>query len=200
MWSYFIPTAPDPSTQAALEAIYTAGGNYSVRNVIEAILKHPDFYEGAPMVKPPIVYLASLLRASGTYIDDEAWVWLADDAGQRLFYPPNVSGWDDDRWLDTTTMRARWLLATVVQDDVAPDVWNASYDAAEEGPVALDSALGAWDYPPLRSEHHTELLSFANNAWAPLVSLASWQNEPYRISRQNALRQLISVCPDMQLA
>ena len=25
-------------------------------------------------------------------------------AGQRLFYPPNVSGWDDTRWLDTSTL------------------------------------------------------------------------------------------------
>ena len=25
--------------------------------------------------------------------------------GQRLFHPPNVAGWDDDRWLDTSTLR-----------------------------------------------------------------------------------------------
>ena len=32
-------------------------------------------------------------------------------AGQQLFYPPNVSGWDETRWLDTSTFRARWLIA-----------------------------------------------------------------------------------------
>ena len=36
------------------------------------------------------------------------WVWLSDGAGQRLYYPPDVSGWDDKRWLDTNTIRGRW--------------------------------------------------------------------------------------------
>ena len=81
---------------------------------------HPDFYLGPPMVKPPVVYLASLLRASGSYVDDESWIWLSDDAGQRLFYPPNVSGWDDNRWLDTSRMRARWLLVTDALDEHLP--------------------------------------------------------------------------------
>ena len=60
------------------------------------------------MVKPPIVYLAGILRALGRGIDNEAWVWLSDDMGQMLFWPPNVAGWDDNRWLDTSRMRARW--------------------------------------------------------------------------------------------
>ena len=29
---------------------------------------------------------------------------VATGAGQHLFYPPNVSGWDDTRWLDTATV------------------------------------------------------------------------------------------------
>jgi len=131
-------------------------------------------------------------------VDREEWVWLASNAGQRLFYPPNVSGWDDNRWLDTNTMRARWQLATAVQDDTAVDVWNDAYDAAEQPEPAFDSALEAWDYPPLRSEHHTELLGYANNAWA--TPPPSWGQDNYRAARQNALRQLIATSPDMQLA
>ena len=197
LWSYFVPTPPHASTQAALESIYLSG-NYAVRPVIQAILKHPDLYRGAPMVKPPIVYLASLMRASGVYVDREEWVWLSTNAGQRLFYPPNVSGWDDERWLDTNTMRARWLIATAVQDDTAIDVWDDPYDGAEQPLAAFDSALEAWDYPPLRQEQHGELLDYANNAWA--TAPPSWGQDNYRAARQNALRQLIATCPDMQLA
>ena len=43
-----------------------------------------------------------------------AWSWLCDQAGQMLFEPPNVSGWDDTRWLDTATFRARWHMATEI--------------------------------------------------------------------------------------
>ena len=95
--------------RARWSRIYTSN-SYAIRPVLEAILMHPDFYEGPPMVKPPIVYLASLMRATGTFIHDEQWIWLSQDAGQQLFYPPNVAGWDDNRWLDTNTLRGRWLL------------------------------------------------------------------------------------------
>ena len=64
------------------------------------------------MVKPPAVYVAGLLRALKRGIDTEAWTWLMSLAGQELFYPPNVAGWDDSRWLDTATFRARWMIAT----------------------------------------------------------------------------------------
>ena len=73
LWSYFIPTPPSADTQAALESLYTSN-NYAIRPVLEAILMHPDFYLGPPMVKPPVVYVAGLLRALGRGIDTEAWV------------------------------------------------------------------------------------------------------------------------------
>ena len=41
-------------------------------------------------------------------------MWLSDMMRQRLFVPPNVAGWEDDRWLDTGTWRARWLTASYV--------------------------------------------------------------------------------------
>jgi hypothetical protein len=46
LWSYFIPSPPSASTQAALEALYVASG-YSIGQVVEAILLHPDLYTGA---------------------------------------------------------------------------------------------------------------------------------------------------------
>ena len=70
--------------------------HYAVRPVVEAILKHPQLYYGPRMVKPPVVYLAGMLRARRRGIDTEAWTWLSNQAGQQLFYPPNVAGWDDD--------------------------------------------------------------------------------------------------------
>jgi Protein of unknown function (DUF1800) len=197
LWSYFIPQAPSADTLSALESIYTSN-SYAIRPVLEAILMHPDFYEGPAMVKPPIVYLASLMRATGTFIHDEQWIWYADMSGQRLFYPPNVAGWDDNRWLDTNTLRGRWVLADGVRDDHAFDPWNDDYDTDEQAEPAVDQALAVFDYPPLRKEQQNELVRFSNNAFP--VSLADWQRGPYRAMRQNALRQLIAVGPDLQLA
>jgi uncharacterized protein (DUF1800 family) len=109
LWSYFIPTAPPPATQRSLEAVYRQ--RYEIRPVVEAILMHSALYNGPRMVKPPVVYAAGLLRASGRSLAGANWAQLGALAGQRLFYPPNVAGWDDTRWLDTSTMRGRWYLA-----------------------------------------------------------------------------------------
>ena len=63
------------------------------------------------MVKPPVVYTAGLLRAHRARRSTAThWFWLSALAGQRLFYPPNVAGWDETRWLDTATFRGRWDL------------------------------------------------------------------------------------------
>jgi len=138
------------------------------------------------------------MRASGVYIHDEQWIWLSQGAGQMLFYPPNVSGWDDTRWLDTNTLRGRWGCANGVLDDHRPYPWDDSYDPDEDSEPAVDAALAVYDYPPLRKEQQNELVRFSNNAFP--VSLADWQRSPYRAMRQIALRQLIAVGPDMQLS
>ena len=62
---------------------------------------------------------------------------------------------------------------------------------------ALNSALALWGWPALRAEQQNELASFSKRAEARIV--APWQRQPYLALRQNALRQLIAVCPDMQL-
>ena len=79
---------------------------------------HPAFYTSPRMVKPPVVYNAGLLRMRGRYIDTSTW-WTLERRrpGQQLFYPPDVGGWDDTRWLDTATFRARWFIAALVQGD-----------------------------------------------------------------------------------
>jgi hypothetical protein len=196
LWSYFIPTAPSAATLSNLINLYTSG-SYAIRPVLEAILMHPDLYRGEAMVKPPAVYLAGLMRGSGVYVDREAWIWVSSDMGQQLFYPPNVSGWDDARWLDTNTMRARWDAVFNVMEDDHPDP-DGVYDETETPEAGLERALGYWDYPPLRVEQHDELLRYSANAWSG--PLASWQRSAYRALRQNALIELIAVSPDLHLS
>lgn len=196
LWSYFVPTAPSASTLASLTSIYRRSG-WRIRPVVEATLMHRDFYRGAPMVKPPVVYLAGLLRTLGRGIDTDAWVWLCYLMGQQLFRPPNVAGWEDTRWLDTSTMRARWNTVTYALEGNDFDPWDDTYATTESVDVAINSALAAWGWPALRVEHQGELIDLANRVNALLV--ADWQRGPYLAMRQNALRQLIAISPDLQL-
>jgi hypothetical protein len=196
LWSYFVPTPPSGAVRDGLVAAYRGSG-WRIRPILEAILMSPDLYQGPPMVKPPVVHLAGMLRALGRPVDTEAWAWLCDQAGQQLFWPPNVSGWDDTRWLDTSRLRARWHLVTYVLEGVSADAWQDPYSTTETPDEALARALATWGSPALRPEHHSELLEFARRS--ENLILASWQKGPYRAMRQNALLQLIGIGPDTLL-
>jgi Protein of unknown function (DUF1800) len=144
-----------------------------------------------------VVYTAGLLRRLGRPIDTTSWSWIAEMSGQRLFYPPNVAGWDDTRWLDTATWRGRWWTAQNALRPYALDPGKATqpYDAAK----LVESALAFWLDPELTQTTTAALVSFAQNALGDAKS-ASWKRKQYAVMVQNGLRQLIAVSPEMQTA
>jgi hypothetical protein len=193
LWSYFVPSPPSAATQAALEALYVSSGR-SIGQVVEAILMHPDVYLGAPMVKPPAVYNAGLLRATGQTITSEAWVWLGDMSGQMLFYPPNVSGWNDRAWLDTSSLYGRWYLANeALQVD---EQTSADYSGSTEtGAQALATAIAHIGSPALSDGTIAALQAFADLP-APVGEAGG---ASFRALRQNALRILVATSPDYEV-
>jgi uncharacterized protein (DUF1800 family) len=182
LWSYFVPTAPDQATVDGLVALYS--GRH-VLPVVEAILTHPDFYDGPRMVKPPVVLNAGLLRMRGRFVDTSTWWSLSAQAGQQLFYPPDVGGWDDTRWLDTATFRARWFIAAVVQGADTP------VDTPGDPAQIVVRALQFWGDPTLSTTTRSLLQAFA-------------QAQLKRGSRpgdvETALRRLVASSPDLQTA
>ncbi len=179
LWSYFVPTAPSKATVSGLTDLY--GSSYQIRPVVEAILQHPDVYDGPRMVKPPVVYTAGLLRALGRGVDTLLWTRLDAGAGQRLFYPPNVAGWDDTRWMDTATFRGRWFLAALAFATKTPE--NGSTDPQR----LVDRAQAALGNPSLTSETSKALLEFAKT-----------NRSSGAVVVESALRQLLAVSPDLQ--
>ncbi len=196
LWSYFVATAPDAATQHALEQLYL-GNDRRIKPVVTAILKHPALYEGPRMVKSPAVFNAGLLRRIGRGVDTTAWAWLGSMAGQQLFYPPNVAGWDDSRWLDTATWRGRWWIAQYVLRPYALDPGTATqpFDAR----ALLDGALDFWNKPALGDATRGALLTFAQAALGDAAK-TPWKRRQYAVMTQNALRHLIAVSPELQTA
>ena len=196
LWSYFIPATPRRATQRALERS-TSRAATQIRPVVEAILKHPALYDGPRMVKPPAVYTAGLLRAHRRGIDTTAWAWLGTMAGQQLFYPPNVAGWDDSRWLDTATWRGRWWIAQArrsARTRSTRDKAAQPYDATE----LVARALDFWHEP--RADRRRRSARCRRSPARALgdAGTATWKKEQYPAMTQNALRHLIAVSPDMQ--
>jgi uncharacterized protein (DUF1800 family) len=193
LWSYFIPTPPPRGTQRALQRLYVQHG-HQVKPVVAAILRHPSLYMGPRMVKSPAVYTAGLLRSLKRGIDTEAWTWLMQLAGQSLFYPPNVAGWDDTRWLDTATYWARWEIASHA---IRPHVLDSDKARLPGDATKLirraESLLGK---PTVTGQTHAALKRFARTALADADE--NWKKRAYPALIENALRQLLASSPDLQ--
>jgi uncharacterized protein (DUF1800 family) len=195
LWGYFIADPIPPGVLRALERTYVHTG-FDVRPLMEAILRHPLFYEGARMVIPPVVYCAGLLRASGNTVQTNAWAWLGEETGQRLFAPPNVAGWDYAHWLDTSRWSARFQAVNYALEKSTIDPGSKTYDIHENASQALARALAFWGNPELSATTKDELRAFSRRAQKRIT--AEWEQRPYRVMRQNALRALIATTPDWQ--
>jgi uncharacterized protein (DUF1800 family) len=183
LWSYFIPVRYDAATLHALTALY-ANGN-QIRPVVEAILKHPLFYTGPRMVKPPVVLNAGLMRMRGSTINTTAWATLAPQSGQMLFYPPDVGGWDYTRWLDTATYRGRWFIAALVQGAGRPT------DSPTDPAKLFKRAHQFWGFPTVTPQTQQLIEAFAQ-------AQLKRGNDPADV--ETAMRRLIASSPDLQTA
>jgi hypothetical protein len=134
-----------------------------------------------------------MLRAVGRGVDTTAWGWMCGTAGQMLFAPPNVAGWDDTRWLDTATFRARWSMASAICRPAALDVKTAT-DVPGEPAALVRRATAFWGDPPLSNGTRGGLEQYARAALGDAD--AAWKRDQYPVLTLNALRMLVAVTPD----
>jgi uncharacterized protein (DUF1800 family) len=199
LWGYFIPAPPDAETLTTLADAYKGSG-FQIRPIVAAILKHPLLYEGPRMAKSPVVYTAGMLRSLGDRISTEDYVWLTIQAGQLPFYPPNVSGWNDSRWLDTSTFRARWHLAgRVLRKHALHPERDAKANLPRDPDKLVDKALEFWGNPPVSAETRGMLLRYAQKVMAAAVA-DDYRQKVFPPMTLNALRHLIAASPEMQTA
>jgi hypothetical protein len=146
------------------------------------------------MVKPPVVFLAGMFRALEKPMTSAQWDSVGQWMGQRLYEPPNVSGWNDAFWLDSSTMRARSDAVSEVLlggFTIPYDDW-ATYPA-QDAEAAVTAALAHWADPPLTPSTRAALVD-----WAARCMPAAPEGADFA-QRQNALRHLVMACPDSQV-
>ncbi len=162
--------------------------------MVEAILLHPDLHAGPVLVKPPSVVAAGLLRGSAGRITTANWYWRCERAGQRLFHPPNVAGWNDRAWLDTSRFLGRWEL--VLQALEGRALTGAALGPTTETPEeAVAAAVPFWVEPTIGEATRAALLAFAAQPPPTDAGTADW-----RAQRLNALRHLVAISPDLQVS
>ena len=168
--------------------------------VVEAILMHPRLYTG-----PAAGQVADRLHGRASSRDESAvpafsGPWYTGNAGQRLFYPPNVAGWDDDAWLDTSTLYRRWQIVDQVigknlRDGTREKVPSATRTHSSRGP----RRSGASRHSPKAT------MNTLRAAAARALAAGAAAHEPSDrltapASVENVLRYLVAMAPEMQAA
>ncbi len=144
LYRFFVREGADPPADViAPLAQELRSHNYSIRHVIEIILRSQQFFGAAAYrqrIKGPVEFSAGLVRVLEVprgAINLLALAAACERQGQDLFYPPNVKGWDGGRtWLTSTTLleRGNWV------SDV---IWgNATVGILPYDPLAWAKAHG----------------------------------------------------------
>ena len=197
LWGYFVGAKIPRATARALERTYTRS-RHEIRPLVEAILRHPLFYEGPRLVIPPVVWTAGLLRGSRQTITTTSWAWIAQLTGQVLFQPPNVSGWDYAQWLDTSRWAGRLEAVNVALQKHVLDGKTYPYGITENAVEAYKHATDFWGGRPLTGLARHNLIALGRRIARGQTH--DWEQVPFRQLRQNALRVLIPMTPDWMTA
>jgi uncharacterized protein (DUF1800 family) len=162
LWGYLSPRPCPDDLLAAMVAEYRRRGT-QLAPVLRLALTHEALYadlEEPDQVKPPLVYVAGLLRSTGQGVSRPEWSWLLWTMGQAPFYPPNVSGWPTGpAWLSTATIQARYQAAALAL---------AGIDPAGDGTQGDDlaSAFSVTGWPWISASAAEALTAFASSTTA----------------------------------
>jgi uncharacterized protein (DUF1800 family) len=118
LYRFFVSDNPPPADLIVPLAQELRTHNYSIRSVVEIILRSRHFFSAAAYrqrIKGPAELSAGLARVLEVPRGGMNLLALAvacERQGQDLFYPPNVKGWDGGRtWLTSATLleRGNWV-------------------------------------------------------------------------------------------
>src|SRR5262249_20597191 len=117
LWSFFAGRGVDDYLAGELRDVYVSSGR-SIREVVRAILLHPEFYEAHTVktwVRSPVEFAVAAIRMLEGQSDFSSPANALAGMGQSLFNPSDAKGWDwGTAWLNTGSLFARASLANTL--------------------------------------------------------------------------------------
>lgn len=198
LWGYFTPEPCPKDALKRMVAVYRGSGT-QLRPVLQVILSHPALYGNLTtpdQVKPPLVLVAGMLRQTGRHVDSNVWAGELERMGQRPFYPPNVSGWEqNEAWLSTSTIQARFdAAANLIRDSIRDGGVPKTQTLAQAIAAARSWAGDPWTTPRTKRA----MASYGTR----VMKDRSKGDEAghYFAERQRVLRHILIAGPDAQVS
>jgi hypothetical protein len=216
LWAEFIAGPIPQATLDSLIATYTGSG-YQLKPLIRGILGHPLIFESIEaepnLIKPPIVLLVGVLRALDAPLKGDSMERAMTNMQQRMYWPPNVSGWEGGMaWLNTNTVQGRFDLVVKAQylkysnyydthPGSTPPV-NVNYPPDKVGETPQEVFNRAYDSvnrPWLGFATRVRLLAYAGEMTAAVQNGTKTSDITARRQRFYALQTMMLGGPDGQV-
>ncbi len=212
LWTSFATDTPPPAGVATAMRNALLDHDFDVRPWVTAMLTHPDFYtDGVKrgLVRTPVEFVVALLVATGQRSRDASVTWLMESMGQRLLFPPNVSGWrPNGYWVNASALEGRARTAQQMAWRAQRNYWQTG-----DGPITLAggsimrseiTARTPWpEQAPVLSNEAlvTRLLELMKLQLSPGAKseIVRYGDSATVWERNNALL-LIMLAPEMQMA
>jgi len=125
LYKEFIYHVPDENFVNQLADILRQN-DYELKPVLSALLKSTYFHSEeirGSKIKSPVEFVVQVMRQFNVNTPDYNFMrQTAEQLDQKLFDPPNVSGWDGDkRWINTTTLPARNVFTDSIVEGEKPN-------------------------------------------------------------------------------
>jgi len=135
---FFVAPKPDPELVSAMARQLKAAG-FELKPVLQAMFRSRAFYRPEVVhaqIKSPTEFAVGAVRQ--LRISDPDWIRVSNamvGMGQRLFFPPNVSGWHGGAaWMNAGTVFAR--------TDLTAALISGKHGAPDLGPFSsMDGAV-----------------------------------------------------------
>jgi uncharacterized protein (DUF1800 family) len=210
LWNGFATEGAPPADVLAAMRTALVSNDFAVVPWVRAMLTHEAFYADsvqAGLVRTPVEYVVALLHATGLPSAVATPTWLMDAMGQRLLYPPNVSGWrPNGYWINASSMEGRARTAQSFNWAATRTYWNAGgtglidlrYGDLTNAQVTANSG----GVPTLSNAAYIDLLERYMGirlTAASKAELVRYANAASVWERNDALL-LMMLVPEMQLA
>lgn len=173
LYREFIYFVPDENFVAELAGLLR-DNNYELKPVLSALLKSTYFHSPeiiGSKIKNPVEFVVQVMRQFNITSPDYSYMrQVAEALEQKLFDPPNVSGWDGDkRWINTTTLPARNIFTDSVVKGERPGGseltfkvnlidYARTYPSSENAEAFIDDVSKIFIQFPLSDRRRTYLL------------------------------------------
>ncbi len=116
LWSFFAYPNPDSSIVDTVANVLVST-SWDITAALRTILNSDAFYSSTAkqgLVRSPVEFMVACMKYSGVGAADAHPEWYAQQMGQELFNPPDVSGWKNNAyWVSAASF---WAKANFVRN------------------------------------------------------------------------------------